>query len=85
MAEVVKMEVPETQENKKLSYEELENVANNLYMKLQQSDMSNMFKRLDYLFKVLKYKDAFKTEFYTKCAEEIELMITLPEVETKNE
>ena len=85
MEEVVKMNAPEVQENKKLSYEELENVANNLYMRLQQADMSNMFKRLDYLFKVMKYRDAFTSEFYNKCASEIEMMIALPEVETKAE
>ena len=85
MEEVVKMNAPEVQENKKLSYEELENVANNLYMKLQQADMTNMFKRLDYLFKVMKYRDAFTVEFYNKCASEIEMMISIPEVETKAE
>lgn len=85
MEEVVKMNAPEVQENKKLSYEELENVANNLYMKLQQADMTNMFKRLDYLFKVMKYRDAFTAEFYNKCASEIEMMISIPEVETKAE
>jgi hypothetical protein len=42
-----------TNTENKLSYEELENVANNLYARLQQAEMSNMFKRLDYLFKVV--------------------------------
>ena len=47
MGEVKEMPTPEVQENTKMSYEELERVANELYVRLQQSDMSNMFKRLD--------------------------------------
>ena len=59
---VIKMEAPAV-EPKKLSYEELENVANNLYARLQQAEMANMFKRLDYLFKVVKYSGAFTPAF----------------------
>ena len=51
------------EENKKkeLSYDELKNVAGQLSqqnqqlnMMLQQANMTNMFKRMDYLFKVLE-------------------------------
>ena len=45
----------------KMSYEQLENVAHQLseqsrqlYAKLQEANMANMFKRLDYLFKVVE-------------------------------
>lgn len=74
----------------KMSYEQLENVAHQLseqakqlYMKLQRADMSNIFKRLDYLFKVVENAHAFSEEFTTKCVQEIEDLMTVPEVETE--
>ena len=69
----------------KLSYEELENIANNLYARLQSAEMSNIFKRLDYLFKVVKYSGAFTPAFVEKCVAEIEEVITLPVEDTKEE
>ena len=68
------------EENKKkeLSYEELKNVAGQLSqqnqqlnMMLQQANMTNMFKRMDYLFKVLELKDCFDSEFVITCSDEI--------------
>ena len=74
---------------KKLSYEELENVchqlsdqAQTLYRKLQEANLSNMFKRLDYLFAVMDNKEIFETkypEFFDKCVEEIVNSMTIPE------
>ena len=72
-----------TNTENKLSYEELENVANNLYARLQQAEMSNMFKRLDYLFKVVKYSGAFTPAFVENCVSEIETVMTLPTEDTK--
>lgn len=83
MGEVVEMPTPEVKQGKKLSYEELENVANNLYARLQQADMSNMFKRLDYLFKVVESVDNFPQEFAKHCIEEIVTIMTIPTEETK--
>lgn len=79
--------------NQKMSYEELENVAaqlsqqnQQLFARLQQADMTNMFKRLDYLFKVVKYNNEFPTEFTKSCIEEIVSMMTIPDTEdTKDE
>ena len=89
--EELKKEVEGTKEPKKLSYSELENVATNLskqldqaYMQLQQLNMGNTFKRLDYLFKVLDNKAVFSEEFFTKCKEEIELLMTIPEEEVED-
>ena len=81
------------QERKKLSYEELENVAKQiseqnrmLIQKLNEQNNFNIFKRLDYLFKVVEFSVNFKQEFVDKCTDEIEQMITLPEEpETKEE
>lgn len=78
----------ETEQTQKMSYEQLEQVAHqlseqtrHLYKKLQESNMNNMFKRLDYLFKVVKLGDTnwFSSEFVTKCAEEIEEIMTVPD------
>ena len=84
---VVKMQ-PATKDERpeKLSYEQLENVAHQLseqtkqlYMKLQAANMSNMFKRLDYLFKVIENGHMFKQDFLEKCIAEIEELMTVPE------
>lgn len=83
----VKKEAPQ-----KMSYEELERVASQLgeqarqlYSQLQNANMSNMFKRLDYLFKVVEFAHVFNEEFYAKCAEEIEQIMTIPEAEENKE
>ena len=90
---VVKMQ-PATKDERpeKLSYEQLENVAHQLseqakqlYMKLQSANMSNMFKRLDYLFKVVENGHMFKQDFLEKCIAEIEELMTVPEETDKEE
>jgi hypothetical protein len=74
------------EENKKMSYEELEQVAQQLsqqtqqlYVRLQQADMTNAFRRLDYLFKVIENHLMFSMNFVESCAKEIENTITIPE------
>lgn len=71
---------------KKMSYEELENVARQLseqtrqlYTKLQEMNMVNAFKRLDYLFKVTEFSHMFNSEFVTTCTQEIQDLLTIPE------
>ena len=90
---VVKMQ-PATKDERpeKLSYEQLENVAHQLseqtkqlYMKLQAANMDNMFKRLDYLFKVVENGHMFKQDFLEKCIAEIEEIMTVPEETDKEE
>lgn len=78
----------EEKENAKMSYEQLENVAHQLseqvrqlYAKLQESNLENMFKRLDYLFKAIENAHAFSEEFVSKCTSEIESLMTLPDPE----
>lgn len=75
-------------EENKPSYEKLEEMYkalasqnNQLMYQLQNMNMSNLFKRLDYLFKVLEVApkfttDVFSPEFVTQCAKEIESYIT---------
>ena len=66
--------------SEKLSYEELENVAHQLseqnrqlYAKLQEVNISNMFKRLDYLFKVVENASMFDLEFCTDLARDVKV------------
>lgn len=80
------MEKNTEEKKKKLSYEELENVCHQLsdqsqtlYRKLQEANLSNMFKRLDYLFAVIENKDAFPDDFVKKCVDEVVSSMTLPE------
>lgn len=79
-------------EKKKLTYDELNNVAHQLseqaktlYSKLQEANMVNMFKRLDYLFKVVENAHTFSDAFVSKCISEIEELITIPEDEKDDE
>ena len=85
---VIKMQptTNETEIPEKMSYEQLENVAHQLseqakqlYMKLQAANMSNIFKRLDYLFKVLENGHMFRQDFVDKCVSEIEELMLVPE------
>lgn len=75
-----------TEKPQKLTYEQLENVAHqlseqskDLYTKLQESNMENVFMRLKFLFEVVKNKDSFSKEFVSKCTLEIETIMTIPE------
>lgn len=88
---VVEMK-PQTQRPERMSYEQLENVAHQLseqnrqlYAKLQELNVTNMFKRLDYLFKVVENSHMFKQDFFEKCVAEIESIMTIPEQEEKLE
>lgn len=74
------------QNEKKYSYEELNNIAGQLsqqnqqlYQQLQRANMTNMFKRLDYLFKVIENGVMFSAEFLDKCLKEIEETMTIEE------
>lgn len=88
---VVEMK-PQVQRPEKMSYEQLENVAHQLseqnrqlFAKLQELNMANMFKRLDYLFKVIENGHMFKQDFLEKCIAEIESLIAIPKQEEESE
>lgn len=85
---------------KRFTYEQLEQIAGNLSTqvqqlsaRLQEANMFNMFKRLDYCFKVVEVAPTlsatmFSPGFVEKCAKEIEELMTPPESveeETKKE
>ena len=80
------VEVKAEQPKEKLSYEQLENVCHQLseqsrtlYQRLQEADMTNFFKRLDYLFAVVENSEKFPADFSKKCVDEIVASMTLPE------
>ena len=81
----------EKTKTQKMSYEELEKVASQLsqqaqqlYARLQQAEMSNMFKRLDYLFKVLEMYKMFDDKFVYNCTKEIVEFMTPSDEEKDN-
>lgn len=83
---------PQMQRPEKISYEQLEGVAHQLseqnrqlFAKLQELNMTNVFKRLDYLFKVIENGHMFEQHFLEKCIAEVESLMTVPEQEEKPE
>lgn len=75
---------------KKLTYEQLENVA--MQLQNQVMMMENKLKTIDYtairlnwLFEVLKAKEVFKPDFVINCAKEIEDILTIKEVTEEKE
>ena len=90
-------EVREMGETKnKLSYEELENVCHQLSAQAQQlnvqnqqlrkmieeANLTNLYKRLDYLFAVIDKDNAYLSHnFKVQCAVEIENLMATPEQE----
>lgn len=84
--EETKMTTPEKQEPKKLSYEELENIAKQLseqnrimYRQIQEMDLQNTYARLGFLFKVIEFANRFNSDFLSNCVKEIEDLMTIPE------
>ena len=76
----------ENKENKKLSYEDLERLcqqlseqARNLYIQLQEANLSNLYTRLNFLFKVVENSTMFDFDFVTKCTKEIVDLIAVEE------
>ena len=76
----------EVKEQKKLTYEELSNVAGQLQQQnkflveqLQKNQGESFYKRLDYLYKTLELREIFPEEFIGDCIDEIVGTITIPE------
>lgn len=74
------------EKDKKPTYEELNNYClqlaeqnRRLREQAEQLNMTNLFRRLDYLFAVVREKEVFGDEFTSKCAEEIKQALTIPE------
>jgi len=85
----------ENQGQRKATYEELNNYCIQLYQqnrqlaaKLEQMNADNLFKRLDYLFRVIEDCGVFDHAFVEECTKEIMQAMAIPEekkVEDKEE
>lgn len=99
---VIKNESKEApkEEVKELTYEQLKGVAHqlseqgerlykeNLELKkaLEQANLANLFKRLDYLFKIVGEDNPYLSQdFKTRCGQEIEQMMSAPEPESESQ
>lgn len=79
-------------EEKKLTYEQLNDACNQLWQQNKQLAVRNreleqfaINKRLDYLFKVLEYSSKFSNDFIISCTNEIEEAMTITNQEEKKE
>lgn len=82
----------EEKKTKELSLEEIKNIAGQLQQQnvqlrqaLQRANYENLFKRLDYLFKVLDNAHMFDIDFVEECTTEIQESIRLPKDEESQE
>lgn len=71
-----------------LSYEDLKKVAgqaieqaNSLMQRVKQQEFSEAVARLQFLFKVLEFPNAFEDKFVKECASDIKSMLALPKEE----
>lgn len=67
-------------EEPQMSYAELNDVCNQLYMQNQQMsrkirDLQSIHTRIPYLFKVIENASVFSNTLVDKCAEEIEALL----------
>lgn len=98
MGEVKEMKVVSKETKEKMSYEQLENIAHQLSEQgrtlnaqnqklikaLEEANMTNYFKRLDYLWAVIHSESKYLSEdFKSKCGTEFETMMTPEESDNK--
>lgn len=77
----------EEKKEQKLTYDQLNQACNQLFQQnqylnkqLKELNTYNMFKRLDYLFKVVEFSSTFKdAEFVNYCTDEIKDALVIPE------
>lgn len=74
--------------NEKLPYEQLENIAKQLYEQLAKSEQeirrlnqSNLIARVNLLFRVLDHAEKFNQQFVQDCVDELEALIHIPDEE----
>ena len=80
----IKMDAQKGQKNEKLSYEQLEQVANNLnrqcqqfYSQLQEANrIISGFNEIDMLLSILSKSEHFNEEFVNRCSAKIEEIVT---------
>lgn len=79
-------------EDKKATYDELKNYVSQLQQQnkyLAEQFVKNqderLYKRIDYLFKVIENNNVFGIDFVNKCVEELEAILTIPEEQQATE
>lgn len=88
----VNMRASQGEQEQKLTYEQLNDACQQLFQQnqylvkeLKEANMTNVFKRLDYLFRVLESAPSFDNTFVKQCASEIQEALTLKEENNKKE
>ena len=77
-----KEEVKVTYEQLKTACDQLHQQNQYLVKELQQKGTEELYKRIDYLFKVVEYKSTFlqtSEEFFNKSVNELIAILTIPE------
>ena len=81
------MEEKKSKEEKKFSYEELQQICGELSQRLQYAqeklekmNATNAIHRLNFLFKVLEQYALFPTEFVDKCSNEIMSIMNIDDI-----
>lgn len=79
------------EENRKLSYEELEKVATQMAQQnemfreqLKQMQLNEVVARLQFLFKVVELAKHFDKEYVSKCVADIQKILVFEEPESNN-
>lgn len=91
MGEINKKENKVTAKQEKLSYDELNQVSQQLFQenkmlrtKVQELSVEAFYKRIDYMFKVVELASVFSEEFVERTIQEIETVMKAEE-EQKDE
>lgn len=81
---------PKKQERREPTYEDLKNYCNQLMMQRNQlaeklNQITDVLNKMPWLFKVIENASMFRKDFVGACAEEIELIMTPPKADEKDD
>lgn len=92
MGEINKKENKVTAKQEKLSYDELNQVSQQLFQenkmlrtKVQELSVEAFYKRIDYMFKVVELASVFSKEFVERTIQEIETVMKAEEEQKAEE
>lgn len=92
MGEINKKEDKVTAKQEKLSYDELNQVSQQLFQenkmlrtKVQELSVEAFYKRIDYMFKVVELASVFSEEFVERTIQEIETVMKAEEEQKAEE
>lgn len=61
----------------KPTYEQLVNYINQMEKQLNEQRLGEIIAQLNFLFKVIEFKDAFPEEYVKQCAKEVQNVLTI--------